>query len=626
MPQVAHASPATEAAPPSHPALAGPAVPSHGRGVPLVLALTLAFGTLVFAGVISVLGIGLWSARQNTLDLLAHVAELTVARIDDRVRAHLDPVREANIQLARMIATGEVDETSHLKLAAAMSAAMAAAPQIRGMAFLYADRRILRVSRVGDMTRTRLSDWSDDAETTAAVERAKAEPGGYWGALFWSREAGSTLINYRSPVRRDGEFTGVLYSVVAVTEVSSFLAQPMLGGLAGNRFVLYGPNHVLAHPALIDDYPSRDVAPPLPRVESLGDRVLAEIWNEDDWRNLAVRFSGGTTGHAINVGGTVYVFLYRMLYSYGDSPLVVGAYLERSEGIDQPFRRLILAGAAGLIVLTLAVLAAWLLARRLSQPVRGFAELATRIGHLDFANLPRLQRTGFREIDQASDAFNRMVAGLRWFESYVPRRVVRELVASEHAPQPREQDVTVLFTDIVGFTGLSEGLESTAVAKLLNEHYALVSASVQFERGMVDKYVGDSVMAFWAPPLAPGEDAVRACRAARLIRAGIAAENARRRERGIAPIRLRIGVHRGPALVGNVGAAARINYTVVGDTVNVAQRIDKLCESYWDDAADATILISDTVAGALPDTMPKLALGEVAIRGREGTLKMFRLV
>jgi adenylate cyclase len=138
--------------------------------------------------------------------------------------------------------------------------------------------------------------------------------------------------------------------------------------------------------------------------------------------------------------------------------------------------------------------------------------------------------------------------------------------------------------------------------------------------------VGDSVMAFWAPPLAPGEDAVRACRAARLIRAGIATENARRRERGAAPIRLRIGIHRGPALVGNVGAAARINYTVVGDTVNVAQRIDKLCESYWDDAADATILVSDTVAGALPDTMPTLALGEVGIRGREGTLKMFRLV
>jgi len=594
-------------------------------GVPLALALSLTFGALVFAGVMTALVIGLWSARQNTLELQAHVAELTVARIEDRVRAHLDPVRDANIQLARMIASSEIDETNHAKLGASMAAAMAAGPQLRGMAFLYPDGHILRVTRVGAGTNTRFSDWSDDAETAAAIARARREPAGYWGPLFWSNEATSAVINYRSPVRRDETFIGVLYAMVEVREVSSFLAQPMLGGLAGNRFVLYGADHVLAHPSLTGSQPPHDVDPPLPRIDAVGDRVLADIWNSGGWRNLAVRFSGAATGHAIDVDGTGYVFLYQTLYDYGDKPLIVGAYVKRADGIDQPFRRVAMAGAAGVIVLTIAVLAAWLLARRLAQPVRGFAEIARRVGELDFANLPRLPLSGFRELDQASEALNRMASGLRWFESYVPRGVVRELIASGHALQSREQDVTVLFTDIVGFTSLSEELEAAEVAKLLNEHYALVSASVQFERGMVDKYVGDSVMAFWAPPLQPGEDAVRACRAARLIRFGIVAENIRRRGRGQAPIRLRIGIHRGPALVGNVGDAARLSYTVVGDTVNVAQRIEELCDSYRSSDADATILISDTVADALPDTLPRIALGEVAIRGREATLQIFRL-
>ena len=607
-------------APPPPAAEAAPA-----RGIPIAVALSVAFGALVFAGIASVLAIGLWSARQNTLELLARISELTVVRIEDRVRAHLDPVRDGNVQLARMISNGEVDAGNPARLGEAMAAAMAAAPRVRGMAFLYPDQRILRVTRSGAGLRTRLSDWSDDAETAAALERAMAAPEPYWGALFWSREAGSALINYRSPVRHDGAFAGVLYSVVAVTEVSQFLSQPQPGGIAGNRFVLYGANHVLAHPALIAAQPARDADPPLPRIEAVGDAVLAEIWNTGQSRKLAVEFGGGTTGHAIRVAGEMHVFLYRTLYGYGDSPLIVGAYVERAAGLDQPFRRVIAAAAVGLLVLTLAVLAAWLLARRLARPVRGFAELARRIGDYDFANLPRLGHSGFREIDQASDAFNRMAAGLRWFESYVPRGVVRELAESEHAMESREQDVTVLFTDIVGFTGLSQGLEAAEVAKLLNEHYALIAAGVQFERGMLDKYAGDSVMAFWAPPLAPGEDAVRAARAARLIRAGISGENARRRERGLQPVRLRIGLHRGPAVVGNVGAAERISYTVIGDTVNVAQRLEELCDSHPAADADVTILVSGSVAEMLPDSMPKTALGEVAIRGRAGSLKIFRL-
>jgi adenylate cyclase len=261
----------------------------------------------------------------------------------------------------------------------------------------------------------------------------------------------------------------------------------------------------------------------------------------------------------------------------------------------------------------------------MSRPILGLARSAESVGELAFERVPRVPRSRLAEIDDAAETFNTMVAGLRWFETYVPRALVRTLMEGDHAaPRSGEREVTVLFTDVRDFTRLAQSLTAAETAAFLNEHFSLLAACIEAEGGTVDKYIGDSIMAFWGAPT-PDEDHVeRACRAALAIRRAIALDNERRAARGQARVRIGIGIHTGAAIAGNIGAPGRINYTLVGDTVNIAQRLAELTKEYG--MADAVeILISDVVAARLGPGFRRTARGRSELRGREGRIEVSRL-
>jgi adenylate cyclase len=190
---------------------------------------------------------------------------------------------------------------------------------------------------------------------------------------------------------------------------------------------------------------------------------------------------------------------------------------------------------------------------------------------------------------------------------------------------PEERDVTVLFTDIVGFTALSEELKPTEVARLLNEHFSLVDECVAREGGLVDKYIGDSVMAFWGAPERHPDHAIRACRAASAIIESVEKDNLRRRESGLPVVRVRIGIHSGPVVVGDIGTPVRLNYTVIGDTVNTAQRIEALARELVDERAEAAALVSGETARQVTDQSQLEALGVHHLRGRLHSIDVHRL-
>ena len=182
--------------------------------------------------------------------------------------------------------------------------------------------------------------------------------------------------------------------------------------------------------------------------------------------------------------------------------------------------------------------------------------------------------------------------GLAWFETYVPRRLVGQLMAN---PSPdvvasRQIEVTVLFTDIVGFSRLAEQLDAAQAANLLNQHFELLAGCVGETDGTVDKFLGDGMMAFWGAPVPQPDHAARAVRAALLIRDRL------RTIDGFPPLRLRIGLHTGPALVGNIGARDRLNYTLVGDTVNVTQRLEQLGKEIA--PADPMVILASAATAA----------------------------
>jgi len=277
-------------------------------------------------------------------------------------------------------------------------------------------------------------------------------------------------------------------------------------------------------------------------------------------------------------------------------------------------------------VLVLSLLAAILLGRRIARPIKRIAAAARTMSELRFDQAEHLPASRIRELNDQSTAFNGLISGLRWFENYVPRSLVHRLLAkSETMDLPSEtREVTVLFTDIVGFTALSEPLSAADLAAFINEHFALVNRCIEAEGGTLDKYIGDAVMAFWGAPGTQPDHAERGLRAARAIAAAARADNVRRRTRGLEPVRLRIGLHSGPVVVGNISAPGRVDYTIVGDTVNVAQRLEQLGKEA-DSAAEVCILASETTVMAAGNPADFTPLGDHRLRGRDQPLTVFRL-
>ena len=188
------------------------------------------------------------------------------------------------------------------------------------------------------------------------------------------------------------------------------------------------------------------------------------------------------------------------------------------------------------------------------------------------------------------------------------------------------REITVLFTDIVGFTGIGERLTAPALAEFLNRHFSMLAECIEAEGGTIDKYIGDSVMAFWGAPDTQPDHAARACRAALAIARRLHDDNQRRTAEGKRPVRLRIGIHTGPVVVGNIGAPGRINYTAIGDTVNISQRLEQLGKQVDDGTGDCVILIGADTARLLSaaDGQPT-PLGAFALRGRGTETEVYRL-
>jgi adenylate cyclase len=268
--------------------------------------------------------------------------------------------------------------------------------------------------------------------------------------------------------------------------------------------------------------------------------------------------------------------------------------------------------------------------RRMAQPMRGLAVAAYQIRTLKLDPPPHVNRSRLIELHDAAVAFNSMTNGLKWFETYIPKTLVHQLLSDESTScrlASAERDVTVMFTDIRSFTTFSESLAASEVAHLLNEHFGLIASCVEETEGTIDKYIGDSVMAFWGAPTKMSDHVNRASTAALAIRKTIDTENRHRATIGLPTIKMGIGIHTGSAIAGNIGAPGRINYTLVGYTVNLAQRIEQLCKplAETDSDSDVTVLVSGAVAQKVTKNVVLKVLGSKPIRRRNEPVDVFRI-
>ena len=385
----------------------------------------------------------------------------------------------------------------------------------------------------------------------------------------------------------------------------------------------------MAHPSLAGGFRGVSEEAPLPSLTEINDVILASIWREsiDDMPELLA--GSGIEGHVVRGRDEDYIYLFKTLDQFGETPWIIGTYFRESE-LSNYLGDLVFSGVVGLAILILGCFGCLFLARAIARPIARVEEAAGSIRRLDVGQAQPLRGSIFRELDNVAQAWNAMLAGLRWFETYVPRTLVLRLMQlGEDALRSEQRQVTVLFTDIAGFTGLSAKQTPVELAGFLNDHFTRLGEVIEAEGGTIDKYIGDSVMAFWGAPADEPEHALRACRAALEIAERVGADN-RKRAEGEPPVRLRIGIHSGPAIVGNIGAPGRVNYTLIGDTVNVAQRLEVLGKEVPRDQLPAdsavTILISADTAAELGGRFRLASLGVRTLRGRDAPVEVFRLL
>ena len=275
----------------------------------------------------------------------------------------------------------------------------------------------------------------------------------------------------------------------------------------------------------------------------------------------------------------------------------------------------------------LAIIASFLISRRLAQPIRNLlaATSAMRKGDLQY----RIQERRNDEIGHLIEAYNGMAHDMlekdqveRVLQRFVSPSVARKMMANLDQVTLGGRDVTatVVFADIVGFTRLSESLAPEAVADMLNVYFDAISAASDFYRGTIDKYMGDCAMIVFGVPEEDSEHLFHGLCCAVMIQRLVTRLNEYRDARGLTTVEFRIGMNSGAMLAGNLGSRERMQYTVVGDTVNLASRLSNMAGAGEIIAASA--IMEDPNIGS---RVRATEYGAMRVRGRQEPVGTFRV-
>ncbi len=602
--------------------------------LPIWTILVVGFGGLVLAAVAGVLIVGVTNLGRSTLILLGDKANLALDNVAIRVSHQFDPIADQSRFLADLIASGEIDIADPDVMGATFHAALAATPQVTGISYHDLEFNAVRVGRFGNDILTYIGSLAGVPDFQEITDETIARGAPFWADPSWEPQLEQTIVSLRRTVRRDGVVIGVLLFGVSIGDLSRFLSDLFVEtGMDG--FLIYDDDYVLAHRALLDmtvDHSETIGRPPLPSIDEFDDPVLVSALTNRSEQELVEHGRGnfvlGPAG--ADPEDPEYLILMRPIAAYGSRPWTLGIIFPASE-VEDELLSLLLAIGVSIAILLVSVPAGFVIALPISRKISQIATAAKSLSTLDIDQVTLLPDSRIREIAHATAAFNAMVAGLRWFEAYVPKSLVLRLIRGGAGASlvSEEREVTVMFTDIIGFSTLAEPRTAAETAALLNSHFAIISDCVEREDGTVDKYIGDGLMAFWGAPEDQPDHALRAVRAARAIAASTAQEAERQRQAGDPPVRVRIGLHSGPAVVGNIGSTSRYNYTVVGDTVNAAARIEAFGAGHQE-GADAIILASAaTVESAREQDAAVVgdcrSVGSPTLRGRSGQIEVFRM-
>jgi class 3 adenylate cyclase len=566
---------------------------SQRRAYAAVSLIPLAVGLMMAIALLPVMLIGYLGARDNTGRLLTQNRDALIDGLEQQLRITLDGAAAQMAAVAKQIEERAIDPDDREGFGQYMAGIVQGNLSMASVGWMERDGPIRRWTRESIQEESNARELITDADGLWA--RAEAGRAAHWNNPVISRLVGEAVIPRVHPVMRNGQLKGVLI-VVLTSESVTPVFDRMEAGIT--PFVLVGRDRVLIHRNLRMGSSGMDGR--LPRLEEVGDPALAVMWR--DPRRPAQDVPGRSQVHWswLGDGYAAQVFGYRTMTGYGDDPWLVGFHQSSLATFRE--RWVIQALLWGSLALFLvAVGASYLLAGRVVRPAGEIATAARALEQLDFdaAQRPNAERSRIAEVRDIAQALARTAVALRRFETYMPRTLVRRLIAMDTAAtEASDREVTVLFMDLANYSGFSDGRSAREVSAFLNEIFGRIGPIIESGGGTIDKYTGDGLMAVWGVPVADPDHVRAAFRTALMILDRLTPAIAADLARDPTSCRMRLGLHTGRVLAGDLGFKGRIDYTIVGRTVNIAQRCQAALKGRMGDAP-VGLAITESVRAAL---------------------------
>jgi adenylate cyclase len=433
---------------------------------------------------------------------------------------------------------------------------------------------------------------------------------------YLSFTTGAPVITISAPLR--GKVAGVLAADLKLDTFNNFV-QAQRPGQHGIVAIFDSTGSLIAYPDLAQlirnamaEHPSD---PQLPSISGLKSGVVAEVWQS--WRS-GERYEGDIRDDQ----GRNYLFRLAKL-PLGELYDANILLLADPNDFVQSVRKLQLIGLILALVAGAAfVPAVWIFGSRMSRSLKQITAQAARLQMLGAPD-PSPVRSYLKEINELGNTVSLAQRAIWSFARFVPKEIVRRVIDNSISTELGgvRQEITIVFTDVRDFTTIAESADADILMHQTSRYFSALTDIFLAEGGTVDKFIGDAVMVFWNAPNPQPDHVERACRAALASKAAGEKLNAQFEAEGLKPFFTRFGIHVGEAVVGNLGSTERMNYTALGNTVNLASRIEGLNKQFG-----TAILASEEVYSQVQHHFQFKDAGSVTAKGMTKETRVFELV
>ena len=446
-----------------------------------------------------------------------------------------------------------------------------------------------------------------------------------WTDVYFFATGNQPGFSCSLPVyRTDGSLIGVSCIDVAVGGLSHFLSRFNLTPNA-RLFILDNQGQIVAEP--IENSESVDKLFVLETNDQgeVTSRTLRKIDDADGAMKASYDLYKEHSKHQIDSfvsGGKKYFSLYQDFQTSGGLEISFGLIIPDNDVMGVVYRINLQIFLIAAFFVVLAIVLSVCISNVIAKPLNILSIEMDKIKTLSATSTKHVV-TSIHEINGMVNSFESMKKGLTNFQKYVPSELVNELIEANQLATVggKKKDLTVFFSDIENFTNISESMDPVELIKQMNDYFSAISNTIIENSGTLDKYIGDAVMAFWGAPLDNEDHAVCACRSALICQELIFNLCHKWSREGKPIFRTRIGIHSGPVIVGNMGYEKRINYTVIGDGVNLASRLEGINKFYG-----TQIIISQDTYKLVSDKFHTRMLDRITVKGKTHPVHIYELL